>query len=137
MKKKSAVLILKLALIAFTLIYPLFMVIMSGAGLVSNSESYGSKLTFTGILLILSGVMMTAGTVFLLLRKKIPSLLLSSAGFIICITAMLKLIRHADNAGWYSHISMQPAGDIYFARIFPVIIPFILTAAISIIDRKK
>ena len=42
--KNFLLIVLKIVLAVSTLIYPLFMVILSGAGLVFNGNSYGLKL---------------------------------------------------------------------------------------------
>lgn len=135
LRKSSPLLkVLKVILAVLTLIYPLFMVILSGAGLVYNSDSYGAEITQTGVFLIVSGILMTLGTVLVLFRKNILPLILSSAGFALCLTMLFRLTDHADRAGWSDAVTMEPISAMYMTRILPVIAPYVLTVLIALIQ---
>ena len=108
------------------------MIPMAGAGLIYNSNSYGISIRNSGIALIASGLIMTVSSVLACLRKNIAALILDSAGFTLCMTMLFIVMNHADSSGWSDNYTMEPVSGMYFRRIFPVIIPFILTAVISI-----
>lgn len=133
--ERCAVIILTVLLILFTLVYSFFMVIMTGAGLVYNRESYGQNIMHIGILFIISGILMTSGTVICFFRKKILniiSIILSCSGFILCMIMLFFLVKYADNNGWSDNFTLMPISDMYKSRIMPVVIPFILSALTAI-----
>lgn len=129
----------KTSLMILTAVYPVFMVMMTGAGLISNKESYGPVIYGYGIYLIASGTVMTAAAILCLFRKIIANLisaLLSSSGFALCMIITYKLVKHAESAGWsgvgrYENI---PVSNMYKERILPTAIPFLLTIVISAIQ---
>lgn len=133
-KKNPFLFALKLLLVILTVIFPVLMVMLAGAGLLYNSESYGAELSRIGVLLIISGAVMTAGTVLVLLRKNIASLICSCTGFALCMTMLYRLTSHADSAGWSDAYTMEPASGMYMSRILPVIIPFSIAAVLSLIQ---
>lgn len=134
-KKRSPLLfVLKIILIILTVIYPVFMVIFTGSGLIYNSESYGAELTQTGVFFIISGILMTVGTVLCCLKKNIVSIICSCTGFALCMAMLYKLVDHADRSGWSNKLTMEPISDMYFARIIPVIAPFIIAVTVAIIQ---
>lgn len=122
----------KASLIILTVIFSVIIIPMAGAGLIYNSDSYGISIRNSGIALIASGLIMTVSSVLACLRKNIAALILDSAGFTLCMTMLFIVMNHADSSGWSDNYTMEPVSGMYFRRIFPVIIPFILTAVISI-----
>lgn len=130
--KNFLLIVLKIVLAVSTLIYPLFMVILSGAGLVFNGNSYGLKLVLCGIFWIVSGLMLTSGSLLCLMKKNIPALILSSAGFLICMTVLFIVTAHAEKYSWnmlyYAEFTVS---GMYIKRIIPTALPFILTLLIS------
>jgi len=132
--KKNILFFAEIFLIVSTIVYPFFMVIMTGTGLVFNYESYGEKIMYTGIFLIVSGMLMTVGSICCIFRKKIfniISVVAWFAGIIICMTMLYKLCVHADYNGWCRNL--LPVSNMYKSRILPVAVPFVLDIAISII----
>ncbi len=138
-KQKPSMTAAKIILIVSTAVYPIFMIMMTGAGLISNKESYGSVISGYGTKLIISGSLMTTAAVLCLFRKSLPNLIapfLSSAGFALCMTMTYRLIRHAESAGWMGVGKYEnlPVGDMYRVRLIPTAAPFLLTLAISVIQ---
>ena len=129
--------LLKTIAVILTAIHPMFMVILSGAGIIYNRESYGSELSAVGTMLIVSGVLMCAGTVLCLPRKNaanILSVLFSCAGLAICLVMLHKLTDHADRAGWSNALTMTPISDMYTSRILPSIAPSAVSVVICVIQ---
>lgn len=129
----------KILLIILTAVYPFFMTMMTGIGILSNSEQYGSRISFCGGALVISGAAMTAAAILCLFRKSLPNLIAVTAavpGFAVCMTALYKLVSHAESAGWMGHgaYSLVPVSDMYRQRIFPVILPFLLTLIIAAVQ---
>ena len=129
----------KLLLIVLTAVYPLFMTMMTGIGILSKSGSYGSKITFCSAALVISGASLTAAAILCLFRKSLPNLLsmcISLPSFAVCMTALGKLVSHAESAGWMGRgmYSAVPVADMYKQRIFPVILPFLLTLIIAAVQ---
>ncbi len=138
-KQKSSPLMIaaKAVMLCLTAVYPVFMVGLSGAGLVYNSDSYGSSITLTGVLLIVSGLIMALGAVLCLFRKNLPdivSLVCSGGGLALCLVMLHRLCTHADAAGWTDKFAMTPISDMYRARIMPSIAPAALAAVIALIQ---
>lgn len=130
--KNFLLIILKIVLAVSTLIYPLFMVILSGAGLVFNGNSYGLKLVLCGIFWIVSGLMLTSGSLLCLMKKNIPALILSSAGFSICMAVLFIVTAHAEKYSWnMPYYAEFTVSGMYIKRIIPTALPFILTLLIS------
>lgn len=126
--------VLKLILALLTVVFPGFMVISTGAGLIYNRESYGAELTRIGAAFIVSSVMMLGGTLLVCLKKNISAVISSAGGFAICMIMLCKLADHADRSGWSDKYTMAPVSNMYISRIIPVIAPFLLTAAIAMIQ---
>jgi len=123
------------AMLILTAVYPLFMVIMSGAGLIYNRNSYGATLTAAGVLLTVSGAAMTAGAILSLPKKRITavlSLILTAAGALLCLCMLHLLIAHADSAGWSDDRTMEPVSAMYRRRILPVLLPASMSAGTAV-----
>ncbi|MDE5582954.1 MAG: hypothetical protein K2J08_04555 [Ruminococcus sp.] len=136
-KSKKTFIFLKTLLAVLTLIYPLFNVIMTGTGLVYNHENYGRKITLIGIFLIVSGLLMTVGTLLCISGKKFSNMLsavFSASGFMLCMALLNRLIAHADRNGWTDKFKLTPVSDMYRIRIIPVAVPFALTLFISLVQ---
>lgn len=138
-KQKPFMTLAKITLIALTAVYPLFMTIMTGIGILSKSSSYGRMISGCGAVLIISGAAMTTAAILCLFRKSFPnliSMIMSVTGFVLCMAALHKLIRHAESAGWMGHgvYSLVPVADMYRQRIIPVILPFLLTLIIAAVQ---
>lgn len=130
--KKNIMFFAKIFLIMSTAVWSFFMVIMTGAGLIYNYISYGEKIMYTGIFLILSGILMTAGSIFSMFRKRILNLIsvvLWCVGIVLCMVMLYRLCVHADRNGWSSNL--RPVSDMYKSRIIPVVVPFVLDLTIS------
>lgn len=136
--KKYIIFSMKIFLVLSTVAFPFLTVIMTGAGLVYNYISYGRKIMYTGIFFILSGLLMTAGSILNMFNKKIfniVSALLWCAGFILCMTMLYRLCLHADYNGWSRNL--QPVSSMYKSRIMPVAVPFVLDMTLSVIQYRK
>ena len=136
-KKRKNHIILKIIMLVLTAVYSCTMTVLSGAGLYYNRESYGEKLENIGILMIVSGILMTVGAVLCLFRKNILniiSLVFSCSGFALCMTMLYKLCDHADRAGWSDKYNMSPISDMYKSRIMPCIAPFVITVAVAVLQ---
>lgn len=129
----------KVILMILTAIYPLFMTMMTGIGIVSNSRSYGRMITGCGVVLIISGAAMTAAAILCLFRKSLPNLLsmtISVPGFTVCMVSLYKLVKHAEDAGWMCQgaYSLVPVADMYKQRIIPDIAPFLMMLIIAAVQ---
>lgn len=131
---KPAMIVLKIILAVLTLIFPVFMVVMTGAGLIYNSESYGEELTRTGFLFIVSGALMAFGCLLCIIKKNIVSLICSCGGFALCMGMLYKLVEHADAAGWSDKFTMERISVMYIQRIVPTAAPFIIAVVIALIQ---
>lgn len=132
--------LIRIIMIILTLVYPLFMVCMTGAGLIYNSSSYGAEITYTGIFLIFSGILMTSGVFLSLSQKKsknTASVACSLAGLIICLVSLHLLCAHADSAGWCDNYTLLPVSDMYRRRIMPVIVPSAVSTASAFLNIKQ
>lgn len=133
-KKSTPMTVLRVILAVLTLIYPVFMVGLTGAGLIYNSESYGESITRMGVVFIIAGAAMTIGTVLVLLKKNIISMIFNASGFALCMLMLAKLVDHADRAGWSNAHTMEPISSMYITRIIPVVMPFVLAITIALIQ---
>ena len=139
-RKNPLIIAAKAVMLVLTAVYPLFMVCMSGAGLIYNGESYGAELKNTGVFLIISAVLMVFGAFLCLFRKKTPNILaiiLALGGLVLCLVMLKQLTDHADSSGWTDKYTMLPVSDMYMRRILPSIAPCVLTAAIAAVQLKR
>lgn len=138
-KQKPLMTAAKVLLIILTAVYPFFMTIMTGIGILSKSENYGRTISGYASALVVSGAVLTLASVLCLFRKSLPNLLsmiISVPGFAICITALFRLADHAEKSGWMGHgvYALVPVADMYRQRIFPVILPFLLGLFIAAVQ---
>lgn len=127
----------KVIAVILTLIYPMFMVMMTGAGIILHRDVHGAAFGRCGVFLIVSGILMTAGTVLCLLRKSLPNLIapfLSGGGFVLCMYLLGKLVARADANGWhgpgiYEGVTMS---YLFRTRLIPCIAPAALTVIIAL-----
>lgn len=129
----------KALMLVLTAVYPLFMAVMTGTGLLYNRTSYGSYVAVLAVLLILSGVAMTGGALLTLPRKSIFSLvsmLLTICGFIMCMVVLSRLAEFSDKHGWQGSGKYDgiPVSDMYKARLMPVIFPAAIALIIALIQ---
>ena len=125
-RRNPLITVLKAIMLVLTAVYPLFMVCMSGTGLIYNRESYGSELAAVGVFLIVSGLVMTLGAVLALPRRNLPNIaaiVCSVSGLVLCLVMLCKLCTHADAAGWTDKFALTPISDMYRARVLPSIVP--------------
>ena len=116
----------KAVMLVLTAIYPLFMVMMTGAGIFYNRSSYGATFGSYGIVLIVSGAMMAAGAVLCLFRKNITNLIspfLSAGGFVTCMVILSKLVKRAKANGWHGSGMYEAVSASYTfqTRLIPCI----------------
>lgn len=138
-KQKPVMTAAKALLIILTAVYPFFMTIMTGVGILSKSENYGKTISEYAVALILSGSALTGAAILCLFRKSLPNLLsvsIAVPGFALCMAALSRLAGHAEKAGWMGHgaYALMPVADMYRQRIFPVILPFLLTCIIAAVQ---
>lgn len=136
-KKLSLFTAFKAMTLVLTLYYSLAMPVLSGAGLIYNRESYGERLAGTGILFIISAVLMTIGAIFCMFRKNFTNALspfLSVVGCVICMVMLCRLTDHADAYGWTDKFTFAPVSDMYKTRIIPCIAPVAATVTIAVIQ---
>lgn len=138
-KQKPLMTAAKILLIVLTAVYPFFMTIMTGIGILSNSGNYGKTISGYAAALVVSGTALTASAILCLFRKSLPNLLsmaIAVPGFSLCMAVLHRLAGHAEKAGWMGHgaYALMPVADMYRQRIFPVILPFLLTCIIAAVQ---
>jgi len=127
----------KAVMLVLTAVYPLFMACMTGAGIYYNRSSYGTVFANYGLLLILSGLLMTSGAILCLFRKNLTnlvSLFCTSTGLIMCLAILSKLVKRAKSHGWhgsgvYENVS---ASSLFQSRLLPCILPAGLAVVIAL-----
>lgn len=130
--KKNILITAKIILAVLTLIYPLFTVMLSGAGLIVNGNSYGIKLMICGIIWIISGLLSASGSIFCITGKNIPAVILSSTGFLLCMIILSVVTAHAEKYAWFMPFyGKSDVAGMYRKRIMPSVFPFVLTILIS------
>ena len=133
-KKKNPLLIAaEIIMVILTAVYSAAMVCLAGAGLIYNGESYGKNIVNTGILLIISGILLTIGAILCLFRKRIfliLSAIFTIIGLALCLSMLYILCSHADSAGWTDNYTMTAVSHMYKSRILPVIAPAVLALGI-------
>ena len=134
-KKKIIYNVYIIIMVLLMVVYSLIMVCVAGAGLLHNGESYGRELENAGMWLIISGIVMTAGTVAGFLKKsvfRVISAILTVVGLTVCLAMVYIVCTHADNAGWVDNHTMEPVSRMYKERLLPVIVPAVMNLAVQI-----
>ena len=133
-KKKIIYNVYIIIMVLLMVVYSLIMVCVAGAGLLYNGESYGRELENAGMWLIISGIVMTAGTVTGFLKKsvfRVISAILTVVGLTVCLAMVYIVCTHADNAGWADNHTMEPVSRMYKERLLPVIVPAVMNLAVQ------
>lgn len=120
-KKSPLLTSVKIVQTGMTIIFSLFMVIMTGAGLIYNSQSYGGEIRSVGIFFIVSAALMGAGELLMWLRKNLTSAGFTIGGTALCMAMLYRLKCHADASGWSDKYTLEPISNMYMSRILPVI----------------
>lgn len=127
----------KVIMLILTAVFSVFMVVMSGAGIIHNRAHYGAEITGWGRMFVFSSVLMTAGALLCIPRKSIAnavSFFCTLSGCAVCLATLSKLAAHAKKAGWVSAVTGVPARDMYISRITPVIAPCALAVTIAAVQ---
>lgn len=138
MRKSTAKtkLLLKALILVLSAVFCLFMPVMTGAGLIYNRTSYGGRLAFTGVLFIVSAVLMTVGAVLCgggKKRKNVLSVIFSLSGFLLCMVMLRKLCLHADVSGWSDKFTMEQISRMYQRRLLPCAVPVAMAVIMSLL----
>lgn len=132
--KKSA-LILKIAAVAATIIFPCIINVLCAAGWIYNSHSSGEIFKVYGAVMIASSVCMAASAVLCCLKFNVAAVTLDVIGIIPCMTVLYKVVYLANENGWNSRrYPFMSIPNMYRNRILPTIIPFILIIAAAAIQ---
>ena len=127
---------LKLALVVTSLIYPLFMDMMTALGWTVNAQSYGAKFRILAAVVAVGALLMTAGVILVLCRKDIAALITGSLGFFPLICAVSIAASIAESAGWApqseAHLG-KFAYQIWSDRMLPTIAPYCLLVAVALL----
>ena len=119
---------LKIALVVTTLIYPLFMDLMTALGWTVNAHSYGAKFRILAAVVAVGALLMTAGVILALCKKDIAALV---TGSVVSIATSI-----AETAGWApqseAHLG-RFAYQIWADRMLPTIAPYCLLVAVALL----
>lgn len=124
----------KVIMLLLSLYYSCAMPILTGAGLISNRVSYGSRLAETGAFFIFAAVLMSLGAVLCLFRKKLANIIsafLSVGGLVLCMIMLKRLTDHADASGWTDKFTLEPISAMYESRLLPCIAPVVIAVVIA------
>ncbi len=127
----------KAVMLVLSLVFSCAMPVLAGSGLLYNRESYGEDLAKTGIFMIISAILMTAGAVLCLSGKNLPNILavfLSAGGLVLCLAMLKTLTDHADASGWTDKYTLSPVSGMYTARILPCILPAAMAVIIAAVQ---
>lgn len=127
---------LKIALVVTTLIYPLFMDLMTALGWTVNAQSYGARFRILAAVVAVGALLMTAGAILVLCKKDIAALIAGSLGFFPLMAAVSIATSAAEAAGWapQSEASMgRFAYQIWGDRMLPTIAPYCLLLAVALL----
>lgn len=127
---------LKLALVVTTLIYPLFMDLLTALGWTVNAHSYGAKFRILAAVVAVGVLLMTAGVILALCKKDIAALVTGSVGFFPLMGAVSIATSIAEAAGWApqseAHLG-RFAYQIWADRMLPTIAPYCLLVAVALL----
>ena len=136
-KQNPVMVFFKVVLMILTAIFPAVMATLAGAGIMSHRDTYGEDVWLMGLLLLISGVVLTVGAVCSISRKNLPNILaaaFSASGGALLLTMVLKIADHADRAGWSDKYTMAPVSDMYRMRLLPCLIPAALCLIIAVVQ---
>ena len=129
----------KIIMLVLTVVFPLFMVAMTGAGMIKYRSSYDEYLPNIGIYFVISSALMTLGAVLCIFRKSLPNLIsfiCTVSGFTLCMIMLKRFTDRADKSGWtgYGRYQFMPVSDMFTGRILPVILPCAIAAVIAAVQ---
>lgn len=132
--RRRITLFLKILLIAATAVFVLCFDLLSGIGWISTYGSYDSAYTAMGVVMLVSVGLMTASAVLCMLKFNITAVVTEIIGFSLAMFSLVKMMGYADELGWSSELTMQPASDIFRNRVLPTIAPFVLLLATAVLQ---
>lgn len=137
---KAGKILLRIALVLTTLVYPGFMAMMSAAGWMHNvgTGSYPDIFRSFAGWMYAGGGMLCAGTVLVLLGAKprlwtcnLPGMVLGAAGCGACLSSLYRFCAYADAHFPGIGETMQPVSELYRGRLLPVILPALLVGLLG------
>jgi hypothetical protein len=143
---KKLKLILKILLIVFTLIYPLFFNLLGGIGTIYESsenfkvelidEKHFEKMRLIGVFMLSSSFFMTMATLIYFFRKKVLSFVFETLGFSLCMYSLFKLSEVANSLA-ISDDNFVPYSEKYFINHFPTILHLIILLILLLLKSEN
>ncbi len=139
--KKALHIVLQVLLVLTTLVYPLFMDLLSAAGWQHNvnAGNYPSLFGAYAAWMTIGALLLTAGTVLCLIGKScrfwqcnIAALVCAALGIIPCMTVLYQVMAYADQNFPGMRETMAPVSAMYRDRILPTLLPFLLICGLSV-----
>ena len=126
---------LKILMVVITFVYPLFFNLLAGCSIAAAAvrADVFSFMFFTGIAMVISSVLMTSATVFVLGGKKKAAFVTDTAGILLCMTAAVVITVSAHSRG-LTDDSLRPLSLVYAVRHFPSVIHYIAAAVLFFTD---
>lgn len=138
---KIGKILLRIALMLSTLVYPGFMAMMSAAGWMHNVESGSYPDIFRSFAgwMFTGGGLLCAGALLALLGAK-PKLWVCNAaaaaagciGCAACLSSLYRFCAYADQHFSGIGETMQPVSQLYRDRLLPVLLPAVLLLVLSL-----
>lgn len=143
---KKINIILKILLIVFTLIYPLFFNLLGGIGTIYESvenfkfelidEQHFEKMRLIGIFMLSSSFFMTMATLIYFFRKKVLSFIFETLGFFLCMYSLFKLSEVANLLA-ISDDNFVPYSEKYFINHFPTVLHLIILLILLLLKSEN
>lgn len=132
---------LRVLLVVTTIIYPLFMGLMSAAGWQYNVNegNYPQLFSTYAFWMSAGSVLLAVGALLCLLGVKLrfwgcnaAALGCAAAGIAACMTVLYQFMAYADQNFPGHRETMQPISEIYRDRLLPMLVPFGLICVLSV-----
>lgn len=123
---KKIMLILRVLMILSTLIFALFIGLLTALGWNSSLTYQGDTFRTLAAVLAVGILLISAGTVLCMAKKDIAAVICALIGGIMSVVAAYRAIEIAYDQGWYSTTSLyldRPVADLWTQRLYPILIP--------------
>ncbi|MBE6854375.1 MAG: hypothetical protein E7501_01835 [Ruminococcus sp.] len=127
---------LRVLMILSTLIFALFIGLLTALGWNSSLNYQGDTFHTLAAVLAVAILLISAGTVLCMAKKDIIAIICALVGGIMSVAVSYRAIAIAYDQGWTSTTSLyldRPVADLWTQRLYPILIPAAMVILCSVL----
>ncbi len=135
-REKTCCSVLRVITLITTILFSWICDIGCGYGIISNAnagDNWPESYALFGEMLVAAAILLTVGCVFILIRRYLPSLILSIIAIALIIVATIEIVTYASDSAFYSKLMDMPASEVYCLELLPTLLPALCMLILSLI----